>query len=76
MGPMEPGRADLPVAARTTDHLERALADLTDAQVSDRLAGFDAMLAELPADDDVMRPTIEALADVLAVELAVRQRSG
>lgn len=67
-------RADLPVAKRTTDHLTAALAMLTDAQIADRIIGFETMLAELPADDDTMRPTITTLRDVLAVELAVRER--
>lgn len=67
-------RADLPVAARTTEHLNAVLAGLSDEQLEERIAGFESMLAALPAGDETMRPTIETLRDVLAVELAVRER--
>ena len=67
-------RADLPVAARTTEHLNAVLAGLSDAQLEDRVAGFESMLAALPDDDETIRPTVETLRNVLVVELAVRAR--
>jgi len=75
MDHMGPGKAtaDLPVAARTVEHLQAALDALRDDEMAERIAGYGQMLAELPADDDTMRPTIEALRDVLAVELRARQ---
>lgn len=76
MGPHEPGRAtaDLPIAARTSEHLEEVLAGMTDDEVAERIAGFESVLAGLPDDDETMRPTLTALRDVLEVELAVRER--
>lgn len=64
--------ADLPVAARRIDHLLEVLGELSDAEVAARLVGFRDMANDLPADDDTMRPTVEALRDVLAAELADR----
>lgn len=74
MGPYPPLKlvADLPVAARSTDHLREVLAELSDAEVAARMVGFRDVLADLPADDDTMRPTVAALHGILASELAAR----
>ena len=66
-------RADLPIAARTTVHVAEVLAGMSESQLYEQIAGYDTVLAQLPVDDDTMRPTVQALRDVLAVELVVRE---
>jgi hypothetical protein len=77
MGPHEPGKAtaDLPVAARTSAHLETVLAELTDGQIAERVAGFESVLAGLPDNDETMRPTLTALIAALTAELGERERN-
>lgn len=57
-----------------TAHLQSVLDTLTDAELTERLAGFHAMLAQLPGDDDLIRPTVAVLAGAIECELIVRER--
>jgi hypothetical protein len=68
MGPMNAGNGTRPPAR----HLQDVLDGLSDAQLADRLRGFCQILDGLPADEDAMRPLVQAMADAVASELATR----
>jgi hypothetical protein len=73
MGPTNPAGNGTRPPAR---HLQDVLDGLTNAQLTERLQGFRHLLDTLPADDDVMRPLVEAMADAVASELQARPGQG
>lgn len=54
-------------------HLKSVFDELDDDELAERLEGFRAMLAELPDDDDTIRPTVADLASAIEAELRERE---
>lgn len=73
MGPDLPDRMGTAPRVSQRTNLRAVFAGFTGEQLAERLAGFDEMLAQLPADDDTMRPSVQTLRDAVEAELATRE---